>query len=109
VFGPSGPLVVGDEIGVRIGGVPGVSKLRISELESGRVLAWSGGVPGVLAAVHAFRFEAREGGSMARSEERWSGALGRLGPLAKRVRTQAERVGADQLAGLADAVRSQRT
>lgn len=108
VAGPSHALVEGDRIAVRIRGVPGVAKMAIARYVPGRTLAWSGGVPGVLSAVHAFHFEARDGGTMVHSEEIWRGALSHVAPVAQRVRVQAEQVGRDQLAGLARALREAR-
>jgi hypothetical protein len=99
-------LEVGDGFRVKIAGVPGVASLRVTEVIAWRAVAWTGGVPGVLHAVHRFRFEPREGGAMSHSEETWSGALANVGFVEGRVKAMAERIGRDQLDALAEALRT---
>lgn len=100
VDGPKQQMAPGDPLRVRIGGVPGVTPMRVIHVEPGRSVAWTGGVPGVLKAVHEFRFEATDSGTRMRSIETWSGAMA-FGPVAWKVRKQAEKIGRLQLEGLA--------
>lgn len=97
VSGPSGrPLAVGDRLKVRIARGPLPTSIVVSEIDPGRAIAWKGGVPGVLTAVHRFVFDAAA--NEVRSIETWSGALA---PVARFVvKPAAERIGRDQLAGL---------
>jgi hypothetical protein len=102
---PSGTLRVGTEIRLRIGGVPGETTIRVSEVRRPAEIAWQGGVPGVLFADHRFLFEADgERGTKVTSLETWSGLLASLVRLF--VQPRAERVGDDQLDALARAVGS---
>jgi hypothetical protein len=56
----------------------------------------------VLVGEHAFLFDDHgEGATEVRSEETWSGAVAAVGPLARSIRLQAERIGAAQLEGFA--------
>jgi hypothetical protein len=105
-----GPLRQGDSIRVRINGMPMAAKLFVSvtrrpESKDGKSegeLTWTGGIPGILWAEHRFLFEPREGGTRVRSVETWHGALA---PLLKRaLKSKAEKIGSEQLAGLARGV-----
>lgn len=100
VRGPERALAVGDRFEVRLRGKPGGTRIEVVELVPGRVLAWAGGIPGVLHAVHRFHFDAEDGGTRIRSIETWTGALA-YGPIGARVKRAAERIGREQLEGLA--------
>jgi hypothetical protein len=105
-----GPLRQGDSIRVRIAGMPMAAKLSVSvtkrpdgkEGTSSGEITWTGGVRGLLWAEHRFLFEPKEGGTRVRSVETWHGALAPL--FQKAIQKQAERIGAEQLAGLARGV-----
>ncbi|APR74727.1 Hypothetical protein A7982_00073 [Minicystis rosea] len=107
-FVPVGPthgtLRAGDRILVRIAHGPMPTPIVVSVVDRAREITWRGGPRGVLAAEHRFLFEPNgAGGTRVRSVERWDGALAPLvRPILKRL---AERIGAQQLAGLARAVR----
>lgn len=107
-FAPVGPtpgtLRAGDRFRVRIAHAPVASPLVVSVVDRPREIAWRGGPRGVLAAEHRFLFEPNgEGGTRVRSVERWDGVLAPLlRPIVQRL---AERIGAQQLAGLARAAR----
>jgi len=105
-----GPLRKGDSIRVRIAGMPMAAKLFVSVTRrpegkdgapSGEI-TWTGGIPGVLFAEHRFLFEPREGGTRVRSVETWRVALAPL--LRGAIKSQAEKIGSEQLAGLARGV-----
>jgi hypothetical protein len=103
--GPSqGTLRSGRRLLVYIAGAPVATPIVVSWVERAREIAWGGGVRGVLAAEHRFLFEPDgSGGTWIRSVEIWSGALAWVArPVVKPL---AERVGAEQLAGIARAVR----
>ncbi len=97
---PSGLLSMGRELRVHIQGMPGVAKIQVSAFQTPREIAWTGGRRGLLAAEHRFVFDGDgQGGTMVRSIETWSGALA---PLLRRfVKPRAERIGEQQLEGLA--------
>jgi hypothetical protein len=107
-----GPLRRGDALKVRIAGMPMTARIRV--LVSRRPdpkegvpigeITWTGGVPGLLWAEHRFLFEPKEGGTRVRSVETWHGAL--AGVLKKAIQGKAERIGSEQLAGLAEGVRA---
>jgi hypothetical protein len=104
--GPSlGTLRPGDRLRVRIAHAPVASPIVVSVVDRPREIAWRGGPRGVLAAEHRFLFEPNgSGGTRVRSVERWQGILAPLlRPIVQRL---AERIGAEQLAGLARAARS---
>lgn len=105
VRGPERPLALGDALFVKLRGLPTDTKLEVVQLEPERLIAWSGGVPGLLHAVHAFHFEPHEGGARVRSVETWTGVLAR-GPAGALVKRAAERVGREQLEGLANDLRA---
>ncbi len=102
---PDGPLRVGARFRVRILGAPAASTLRLLVADRPREIAWSGGMRRVLHGEHRFLFESDGGGgTKVHSHEKWSGALA---PLVRRlVKPMAERVGREQLAGLAAACRA---
>lgn len=97
-----GPLRKGDRIRVKVGGAPVASTLEVTAASRAAEIIWCGGARGLLYAEHRFSFEARDGGTRVRSVETWRGALAPL--LRFVVKPAAERVGRQQLAGLARAV-----
>jgi polyketide cyclase/dehydrase/lipid transport protein len=100
-----GPLASGDRLRVRIAGAPVATTLEVSVARRPDEIAWRGGSRRVLWAEHRFLFEADgANGTLVRSVETWQGALALL--LRRFVQPRAERVGADQLAGLAKALSS---
>jgi carbon monoxide dehydrogenase subunit G len=101
---PSGALVIGRKIRVRVGGLPGVTTIEVSEARRPAEIAWQGGLPGVLFADHRFLFEADGDGTKVTSLETWSGALASLARLF--IQPMAERIGGQQLEALARAVGS---
>jgi hypothetical protein len=50
---------------------------RLEVVDPPRELAWTGRTMGVKA-IHVFRFEAQDGGTLARSEESWEGLIATL-------------------------------
>jgi hypothetical protein len=100
--GMPSPLRLGDRFQVKIGGAPFASTLRLSVLERPREIAWRGGLRGLLWAEHRFVLEPDgDRRTRGRSIETWRGALAGL---ARRiVKPLAERIGGEQLAGLARA------
>lgn len=98
-----GPLRVGDRLRVRIAGAPFPTVLEVTQVDRPREIAWRGGARGILGAEHRFVFEKDgEGATRVRSVEVWYGALA---PLARFVvKRIAERIGEEQLAGLARAL-----
>jgi Polyketide cyclase / dehydrase and lipid transport len=107
-----GPLRRGDDLRVRIAGMPMAARIRVSvtkrpdpkEGHSVGEITWTGGVPGVLWAEHRFLFEPKDGGTRVRSVETWHGALS--GFLKGAIKRKAEQIGGEQLAGLARGVRA---
>lgn len=105
-FAPVGPspgtLRAGDRILVKIARSPFASPIHILRVDRPREIAWGGGAPGI-SAEHRFLFEpSGNGGTRILSVELWTGLLAPiLKPIVKRV---AERVGAEQLRGIAKAV-----
>lgn len=93
------PLRLGDRIKVKVAGGPLPTTIRVSKLERPNVLAWRGGVRGLLWAEHRFVLEpVGERRTRVRSIETWRGALsGLLRPF---VLPLALRVGNEQLAAL---------
>ncbi len=95
-------LRAGDQLRVRIGGAPRPTLLSVTVFDRAREITWCGGVRPLLWAEHRFLFEKDGAGTRVRSVETWHGALA---PLVKPVlRRLAEKVGRQQLAGLARAV-----
>lgn len=107
-FRPAGPsrgtLRAGDRVLVHIARAPVASPIVVSRVERPREIAWGGGLRFVISAEHRFLFEPDgSGGTVIRSVETWNGVLARaLRPVVKRL---AERIGAQQLAGIARGVR----
>jgi hypothetical protein len=103
-----GPHRPGKRFRMRVARAPFASTIELTIADRPREVAWCGGVRGVLHADHRFRFSADgRGGTHVHSHETWSGALAAvLRPILKR---GAERVGREQLAGLASACRAKRT
>lgn len=67
-----GPLAVGSVFRWRAGGVSLTSTL--GAVDSPREFSWSGRAMGIRA-IHTFRFEPSDGGTLARSEESWAGLV----------------------------------
>jgi hypothetical protein len=100
--GSASPLRLGDRIKVKVGGAPFGSTLRISVLERPREIGWRGGVRGLLWAEHRFVLEPDgDRRTRVRSIETWRGAL--AGLTRRIVKPLAEKIGGQQLAGLARA------
>ena len=97
-----GPLRAGKKLRMKIAGAPVASTIVVTVVERAREITWCGGVRGLLRAEHRFLFESDgKGGTKIHSHETWRGALA---PLLKHVvKPAAERVGSEQLAGLAAA------
>jgi hypothetical protein len=96
------PLEPGDVIRVRVGGAPVASRIEIAVVDRPSEITWCGGVRGLIYARHRFLFEPHEGGTRVRSVETWSGVLAALAKPA--LGRAAEKVGGQQLRGLARAV-----
>jgi hypothetical protein len=96
-------LRVGDRPRVRIAGSLLPAALEVTVVDRPREITWCGGVRPLLWAEHRFLFEADgAGGTRVRSVETWRGALA---PLVRRiVQPIAERIGGEQIAGLARAI-----
>jgi uncharacterized protein YndB with AHSA1/START domain len=67
-----GPLAVGSVFRWRAGSASLTSTLRV--VDTPRELSWSGRAMGIRA-IHTFRFEPSDGGTLARSEESWAGLV----------------------------------
>ena len=65
-----GPLAVGSVFRWKAGGASLTSTLRV--VDAPRELSWSGRTMGIRA-IHIFRLESSDGGTLARSEESWEG------------------------------------
>jgi hypothetical protein len=99
------PHAMGKRFAVRIAGLPFASSIVVTALDRPRAIAWAGGVRGVLRGDHEFRFSGDgKGGTKVHSYETWSGMLAPL--LRPVLKSAAERVGREQLAGLAAACRA---
>jgi hypothetical protein len=99
------PLHLGKRLAVKVARLPFASSIEVTALERPRVVAWCGGMPGVLRGRHEFRFESNgKGGTTVRSREEWSGVIARL--VRPALKAAAERIGRQQLEGLAAACRS---
>jgi uncharacterized protein YndB with AHSA1/START domain len=70
-----GPVAPGTRFRWRSGASSITSTLQV--VEPPRELAWTGSTIGIKA-VHVFRFEPKDGGTLARSEESWEGPLASL-------------------------------
>jgi hypothetical protein len=98
------PHHLGKRFAIRVAGLPVPSWIEITTFERPRTLAWSGGPRGLLHGHHEFRLTSNgKGGTLVHSCETWSGVLARL--LRPLVKPAAERIGGEQLAGLASACR----
>ncbi len=96
------PLRAGDVISVRVAGAPIASKIVVDVVDRPNEITWCGGVRGILHGRHRFLFEPRDGGTLVRSAETWSGVIAALvKPALKR---QASKVGLAQLRGLEKAI-----
>ena len=94
------PLQLGDRFRVKVGGARFASTLELSALERPCEIAWRGGVRGVLWAEHRFVLEPDgDHRTRVRSIETWRGAL--AGVARRIVKPLAEKIGRQQLAGLA--------
>ncbi len=98
-----GSLREGSTFRVRIMNGPVPFRLRVDVARRPGELTWSGGIPGVLRGYHRFLFVPKSASEVeVRSEETWSGLLA---PLFRRaIERDAERVGREQLEGLARGV-----
>jgi uncharacterized protein YndB with AHSA1/START domain len=67
-----GPLAIGSVFRWKAGGAWLTSTLRV--VDPPRELSWSGRTMGIRA-IHTFRFEPSDGGTLARSEESWEGLV----------------------------------
>jgi hypothetical protein len=92
----------GDRLRVRISGAPVAASIEVTVAERAREITWCGGPRALLRAEHRFLFEPHEDGTRVRSVETWRGALAPL--LRFVVKPSAERIGREQLEGLARAV-----
>jgi hypothetical protein len=106
-FRPVGPskdtLRSGDAITVKIAGMPFPARLVVHVSRRPDEISWRGGVKGLLWAEHRFLFEAdAKGGTRVRSVETWYGPLASV--LRRAIQPRAERIGQEQLAGLARGV-----
>lgn len=70
-----GPVGPGTGFRWKSGSVPISSELAV--VDPPREIGWTGSTMGIRA-VHVFHFEARDGGTLARSEESWEGWMARL-------------------------------
>jgi uncharacterized membrane protein len=68
----AGPVRQGTTFVCKAG--PGKIKSRLEEVERPNVIGWTGSTMGINA-VHVWRFEAREGGCLAKTEESWEGFM----------------------------------
>jgi hypothetical protein len=102
--GPERPLRAGDRVRVLLdtGALRLPTALRVISVDPPREVVWGGGSRLLLRAAHHIVFDTDPGGgTLIRSEEHWTGLLARLGPIARRVKRQAETIGAAQLDGFA--------
>lgn len=101
--GPDRPLKPGDRLKLSLD--TGALKLPVVIgvfcLDPPHEIVWGGG-NALLFASHRFGFEPAEGGGVRIcSDEEWTGLLANVGPVARRVKRQAEIVGRAQLEGFA--------
>lgn len=94
------PLREGERIKMRITGLP--ATIEVTRVDRAKEIQWCGGVRGLLRAEHSFHFESDgKGGTKIHSHETWKGALA---PLVRPfIKPRAEKIGSEQLAGLAKA------
>jgi uncharacterized protein YndB with AHSA1/START domain len=96
------PQRVGERFRVHIASMPYAVVLRLSRLDRPREIAWTGGIRGLLWAEHRFTLTPEgERRTRVRSIETWRGALAY--PSRRFVKPLAQRIGTEQLAGLARA------
>jgi uncharacterized protein YndB with AHSA1/START domain len=102
------PLHVGKRFRIRIARAPFASPLEVTVVNRPSEITWCGGRRGILYAEHRFLFSADgKGGTRVHSRETWSGPLA---PLVRPIlQPGAERVGRQQLAGLAAASRARKS
>jgi hypothetical protein len=103
VVGPNRALVPGDRLRMQLdtGAVRLKVPVDVFSIDAPREVVWGGG-SGLLHARHRFRFEDRGDGTvLIASYEEWTGLLPRIGPIARRVKRQAEIVAEAQLDGFA--------
>jgi uncharacterized protein YndB with AHSA1/START domain len=67
-----GPLAAGSKFRWKAGPSSVMSRLEV--VDPPREIAWTGSTMGIRA-IHVFRFERSDGGTLARSQESWSGVL----------------------------------
>lgn len=104
--GPARALAAGDVVQVRL--PPIKAKIKVLRVRPGEEVCWGGGGPG-LRAEHSFYFEdAGEGRTRIRSVEPWTGPATKIGPLARRLLKEANRIGAAQLDGFVAYAKAQK-
>jgi hypothetical protein len=88
---------------VRLLGMPLPVSIQVSIVRRPQEIAWRGGVPGLFLGDHHFFFEPKGAAEVTvRSVETWTGVLASL--LKRRIRRDAERIGSEQLEGLASSL-----
>lgn len=103
VVGPNRELSPGDRLRMQLdtGAVRLKVPVDVFSVDAPREVVWGGG-SGLLHARHRFVFRDMGDGSVViESHEEWTGLLPRIGPIARRVKRQAEKVAEAQLAGFA--------
>lgn len=101
VVGPNRELAPGDQLRMLLD--TGAVKLKVPvdvfSIDAPREVVWGGG-SGLLHARHRFTFKDNGNGTVViDSHEEWTGLLPRIGPIARRVKRQAEIVAEAQLDG----------
>ena len=101
------PLHAGKRLRIRVARAPVATGIVVTVVDRPREITWRGGARGVLHAEHRFLFSsAGPGRTKVQSHETWTGALA---PLVRRfVKPAAERIGSEQLSGLAAACLARR-
>jgi hypothetical protein len=103
VVGPNRELAPGDRLRMLLdtGAVRLAVPVDVFSIDAPREVVWGGG-SGLLHARHRFVFrDGGDGKTIIDSSEEWTGLLPRVGPIARRVKRQAEVVAEAQLAGFA--------
>jgi hypothetical protein len=103
ISGPERQLKPGDRLRMELD--TGAFRLKVPvdvfSIDEPREVVWGGG-SGLLHARHRFVFrDAGNGTVVIDSDEEWTGLLPRIGPIARRVKRQAEIVAEAQLGGFA--------